>query len=915
MRPTYIRMSAFGPYADTEELHMEDLGSEGLYLITGDTGAGKTTIFDAITFALYGEASGDSREASMLRSKYAEASLPTEVELFFLYGEKEYRIRRNPEYARPAKRGTGMTVQKADAELICPDGRIVTKPRDVTAAVTEILGVNREQFSQIAMIAQGKFRELIEKGTAERQKIFREIFRTAPYQNVQEILKEQYHKLDQECDRLRESVEQYVRGILWGSEEVLPEEASLEEILLHLEKQQKEDNGHYQELQEKLRHADADLQVLRLKLEQERDRREKEGQAEHIQKELAVLQEQAGLRQEAYQEEEQKEPERKALASKIHRMDAELQQYEKLEQKQALAEANQKAIEKLERDEARSQTEKEAKAKELAAGKEMLECLADAAEMLERQIHSYEKQEARLSDLSDLAVKYSEYDQWSRKLTEKQQIYQRRKQETAQKDDCYRQSYQAFLDEQAGVLSETLEEGKPCPVCGAIHHPMPAEKSPGAPYRETVESYREDLEEARKREEEASRQAGELLGMVRSQEAMLQEAAEKYELPEGVAEWEEKLAALIKEGNETLKGLQQEKRQTEENVKKRDRWKKQIPEKEQELQKIEEKIQKIREELAARKHQQEMLQTEIREEQKHLSFPEKNQAEQEKNAHVEELERQEQRLELLRKEAEKAKVALAETEGQLTQIRKHLAAIPTEDLERLTEVLPEKESDKSAMEQSGKELHHRIQNNETVLAHLEEKRGTLSKKEKDYAMVRALSVTANGNIPGKEKIMLETYVQMTYFDRIIARANTRLMVMTGGQYEMKRRTGGGGLRSQSGLELDVIDHYNGSERSVRTLSGGESFQASLALALGLADEIQASAGGIRLDTMFVDEGFGSLDAESLEQAIQALAGLAESKRLVGIISHVEELKNRIDRQILVKKERTGGSRAEIRGVS
>lgn len=914
MRPTYIRMSAFGPYAGTEELYMEDLGREGLYLITGDTGAGKTTIFDAITFALYGEASGDSREAAMLRSKYAEASVPTEVELCFLYGEKEYRIRRNPEYARPAKRGTGMTVQKADAELICPDGRIVTKPRDVTAAVTEILGVNREQFSQIAMIAQGKFRELIEKGTAERQKIFREIFRTAPYQNVQEVLKEQYHKLGQECDRLRESVGQYVRGILWESEGVLPEEEPLEEILLYLEKQQKEDRVHYQETQEKIRHTEADLQALRLKLEQERDRREKEGQAEQIQKELAALQEQAEVRQEAYQEEEQKEPERKALASKIHRLEAELQQYEKLEQKQKMAESNQKAIERLERDEARSQAEKETKAKELAAGREMLECLADAAEILERKIHSCEKQEVRLSDLTDLAAKCSEYISWSKKLMEKQQIYQLRKQETIQKNDCYRQSYQAFLDEQAGILSETLEDGKPCPVCGAVHHPVPAEKSPGAPSRERVESYRKDLEEARKREEEASRQAGELLGMVRSQEAVLQEAAEKYELPEGASEREEKLAALIKEGNETLKELQQEKRQAEENVKKRDQWKKQIPEKEQELQKIEENIQKVREELAARKHQQEMLQTEIREEQKQLSFPEKHQAEQEKNAHVGELEKQEQRLERCRKAAENAKVSLAAAEGKLAQIQKLLAAIPAENLEQLTERLREKEFDRSALEQSGKDLHHRIQNNETILAHLEEKRDTLFKKEKDYAMVRALSVTANGNIPGKEKIMLETYVQMTYFDRIIARANTRLMVMTGGQYEMKRRTGGGGLRSQSGLELDVIDHYNGSERSVRTLSGGESFQASLALALGLADEIQASAGGIRLDTMFVDEGFGSLDAESLEQAIQALAGLAESKRLVGIISHVEELKNRIDRQILVKKERTGGSRAQIRGV-
>ena len=188
----------------------------------------------------------------------------------------------------------------------------------------------------------------------------------------------------------------------------------------------------------------------------------------------------------------------------------------------------------------------------------------------------------------------------------------------------------------------------------------------------------------------------------------------------------------------------------------------------------------------------------------------------------------------------------------------------------------------------------------------------LAEVEERWSWVKALSNTANGNLSGKEKIMLETYVQMRYFDRVIQRANTRLMVMSDGQYELKRRIEAENNRSQSGLELDVIDHYNGSQRSVRTLSGGESFKASLSLALGLSDEIQASAGGIRLDTMFVDEGFGSLDEESLQQAIRALVELSEGNRLVGIISHVSELKEKIEKQIVVKKERVGGSRAEIK---
>jgi exonuclease SbcC len=183
----------------------------------------------------------------------------------------------------------------------------------------------------------------------------------------------------------------------------------------------------------------------------------------------------------------------------------------------------------------------------------------------------------------------------------------------------------------------------------------------------------------------------------------------------------------------------------------------------------------------------------------------------------------------------------------------------------------------------------------------------LAALDQKWTWVKALSNTANGNIAGKEKIMLETYIQMTYFDRIISRANLRLMMMSGGQYELKRRTSAENNRSQSGLELDVIDHENGTERSVKTLSGGESFQASLSLALGLSDEIQSSAGGIHLDTLFVDEGFGSLDEEALQQAIRALASLTEGNRLVGIISHVSELKLQIDKQLVVTKNRTGSS--------
>lgn len=221
-------------------------------------------------------------------------------------------------------------------------------------------------------------------------------------------------------------------------------------------------------------------------------------------------------------------------------------------------------------------------------------------------------------------------------------------------------------------------------------------------------------------------------------------------------------------------------------------------------------------------------------------------------------------------------------------------------------------SEKMKQQKARQMLLHRIQTNQHAVQKIAEQKADLKEAEQRFIWTKALTDTANANLKGKDRVTLETYIQMTYFERILARANVRLLVMSGGQYELRRKAEADNRTCQSGLELDVIDHYNGTSRSVKTLSGGETFKASLCLALGLSDEIQSQAGGIRLDTMFVDEGFGSLDEESLEQAMQALQGLAESNRLVGIISHVGELKERIDRQIVVKKERSGGSRAEIR---
>lgn len=912
MRPVYIRMSAFGPYAGIQELNMEELGAGGLYLITGDTGAGKTTIFDAITFALYGEASGDSREAGMLRSKYADPSVPTEVELTFIYGGKTYKVCRNPEYERPTKRGTGMTMQKAEAELIYPDGRVVTKPKDVTAAVTEIMGVNREQFCQIAMIAQGKFRDLIEKGTTERQKIFREIFRTAPYQQVQDILKGKYRALERECETLRESVKQYIQGILWNKD--ASEETPVEEVMELLTEQNKADQEIQAGLLEELQQKEQVLQKIRSELERDRERKKRQKLYLELQDKRQEQQEQLVEVRRRYQGEQEKGPERQRIGDEISRLESLMPQYLHLEELKKNERADQDEREKL----SGKQRQYEAKQEELKGkiqeGREAGESLADAPEEYQKLLFESEKHQKYMERLQNLLKVILQYEKLQQDLLIKQREYRTVRDRVQKKESEYRVKNQAFLDEQAGILAQTLVEDQPCPVCGSIHHPAPAVQNPGAPSKDELELLQQELEQCRVREAEASRKAGELLGNVQSRAESIKREAEGLELTGTLEEMKHQLADLQKQGQTTEKQLQQEKGLASEKVKQKDMWNRLLPEQEKALEKVTEELQQIRERQAAVESKQKAAGEEIQRLTEVLPYPGQKEAQ---DKHIELVQKQnvmKRQLEQAEKAVQTAEVEIAGTEGRLKELRQQLEEAVEADTEALRQKQAEIETEKAACEERGKELHHRIQNNQSVLKNLQNRSKELVEKEKQYTMVRSLAVTALGNIPGKEKIMLETYVQMTYFDRIIARANTRLMVMTGGQYEMKRRRGSSNLRSQSGLELDVIDHYNGSERSIRTLSGGESFQASLSLALGLADEIQASAGGIRLDTMFVDEGFGSLDSESLEQAVQALAGLAESKRLVGIISHVDELKNRIDRQIVVKKERSGGSIAEIRGV-
>lgn len=919
MRPVKLTISAFGPYAGKAELDMDKLGERGLYLITGDTGAGKTTIFDAITFALYGEASGENREPVMFRSKYAEPDTPTFVELVFSYASKEYRVTRNPEYERPAKRGAGMTVQKADAELIYPDGRVVTKTRDVTNAIQEIIGIDRSQFTQIAMIAQGDFLKLLLAPTEDRKRIFRQIFKTGLYQNLQDKLKEESGRLGREYEMLKNSIQQYINGASCPEDNVLcielekAKNGSLltADTIILIEQIIAEDETSRKELNNKLSDTEKQLEQVNARL----------GKAEEIGKTRSnlasaketLLKAEPRLKElsDQYEGEKSKQPETDALSESITTGKNKLQQYDELENTKKTLAAKEKELARKESDRSAWAASLETEGKLLETAKKELDTLKNAEVEKEKLLNLKKALDDRKDKAGKLSADLKAYQKLWKELDAAQKKYLFASEQAEILKAEYSNKNNAFLDEQAGILATTLEDGSKCPVCGSTAHPEPAVLSENAPSEAEIKAAKEAWENAQSDAARLSAKAGELSGQSEAKKAdIINRASELI----GDCAFDEIIAGIEKalfELNASLIVLDEKIKTEESKVKRTAELNKEIPKKETRIKELETAINEAKTSIAALSQEIKNLKDTLEKFSRELDFESKAKAQEA----VAELEKKRDQLKQKLEEAHQAfvncKAEVDKLNGTVNALTAQLKDVEEIDVDTEKKRQTELSTEKADLTKAITVISSRLDRNGEALQNIRKGSGRLTEIETKWTWVKALSNTANGNIGGKEKIMLETYIQMTYFDRILTRANTRFMIMSGGQYELKRRIEAENNRSQSGLELDVIDHYNGTERSVKTLSGGESFKASLSLALGLSDEIQSSAGGIRLDTMFVDEGFGSLDDESLQQAMRALYGLTEGNRLVGIISHVSELKEKIDKQIVVTKEKTGGSRAEI----
>ena len=919
MRPLLLTVSAFGPYAGETTLELSKLGESGLYLITGDTGAGKTTIFDAITFALYGRASGDNRDATMLRSKYAKPETPTRVKLVFSCGGKTYTVERNPAYERPKQRGEGFTTENASALLTFPDGRVLTKWGEVDAAIREIMGVDREQFMQISMIAQGDFLKLLLASTEERKAIFRQIFKTQLFNSLQESLKNEAAALNAQRGAAGESLTQYIGGIEADELDALCIEldkakagklpiAEVVELLKKLIAQDEADEARTEkrraEIDDGLKAVDEVLGRLAAR---------EQAQTAVEKNRLALLEEEtcfAALKTEL-EARQAAIPETEKAAAEKAALDAELPRYDALEALRLAIAAARKALDDRRAQQAKLGDEIAAAGKALTERKEELAALTDAGAEKQRLAAEKEKQDARKKALDMLCAALADCAREQKSLAALQQTYREASRAYERFREDYNAKEKAFRDEQAGILAEMLEDGQPCPVCGSTEHPLRAVKSENAPSEADLETAKAAAEEAQRGVQQKSERCAEAKARLDSKERNVQEKLAELQLDCGPDGAEPAIRAALEAAGDEIARLSAAIGAEDEKIARKALLEKEIPQREKTLERLRQTLTETSTAAAALEGELQSKLAQQRSEAGTLRFESKKKALERIEALQTEISRRQERL----KHAQEAFNASDKRRGELRAAIAELEKQLSEKLEFDRETESRKRDELAAarkeLDLRAKTVGARLAANRAALRNIESKAGDLDALEQRYVWVKALSDTANGRISGKEKVMLETYIQMTYFERILARANTRFLIMSGGQYELKRRAEAENKTSQSGLDLDVIDHYNGTVRSVKSLSGGESFKASLSLALGLSDEIQSSAGGVRLDSMFVDEGFGSLDEESLDQAIRALSGLTEGRRLVGIISHVGELKKRIGRQIVVTKTRDGGSEARV----
>ena len=988
MRPVRLEMSAFGSYAEKTSIDFSKI-KNGLFLITGDTGAGKTTIFDAITFALYGETSGGKRDGNMMRSQYANEDSETYVEFEFIYRKETYIIRRNPEYLRLGKRknadGTAKYVKETSkVELILPDGNVFAgKKKDTDAKIVEILGLDAAQFTQIAMIAQGDFLKLLHAESKERRKIFSRIFHTRYYYQVQEELKkhssELYFKLQNSIEDSRKEMERAE----------LPEDKELEKIWKEIKKQ---DIPSYEESMELLDEILRIFEEQQEEVKKDYDIRNQKVDELNVRIQKATLEnglltayEKAKEEKAALESRKEEFHEMKLKIDRIRQAEKIIPEMEGFRNAVAAVRKSEEQLQMLNEQEIRQREQlaslkhlkeiaaKEYEEKEPALAKQIIKIretferydrinslskeLVKVQKQIEQSANELEKCKTAQNEikaailhekLDDLNQKINDCCLYEQKVNELRIRYQNAMME-------YEHKYALFLSEQAGILASGLIEGQECPVCGSKEHPKKAAISEKAVTQQEVDAARQLRNRCEKERDEAVFKYQEMLNQFSNTRAVFKETLFKYaeielkhdekdfgrksslyrtieeifgkpgkkasesDLKE-VLNREQELKELIQRqkevyGNtyaeyETRKEdlLYRTKKEAEENVRvletqlldlkqKNDNCQKRYQEATGNLERLHGQIE--REEHALKQYKE----TQMIAEQK---FSEKLSSLKYSEDELKELLAKRDDADGMEKALSDYDRRLQENEGRIRELMVQTADAHRTDIHIIVEEKKRHELELKKIQESKLLLFSYLRKNKEIKTNLEKLYREREGLQKRYEMVSNLSRTANGNLSGSVKMDFETYVQRQYFKKIIYAANRRLVRMTNGEFILQcRDVKNLGNQGQTGLDLDVYHMLTDSVRDVKTLSGGESFMASLSMALGLADIVQNAAGGIRLDTMFVDEGFGSLDDMAREQAVKVLNELAGNDRLVGIISHVNELKEQIDTKLVVTRTEKG----------
>ena len=926
MKPLKLKMKNFGPYEDAE-VDFTKFSEAPLFLITGATGSGKTTIFDAITYALYNQTSGGERNGNMMRSQYARPETETYVELEFLYRGQTYRVRRNPDYkiTKTLKNGK-IREQKVphSVELTLPDGTVFPEKKNATdAKIIEILGLTADQFSQIVMIAQGDFLKLLYTKSDERKMIFSKLFRTDIYWKIQENLRRKSMEMDeriQENDRAFE--QEKSRIIPLPESEELPLDELVERLRERLKDALKEQNlrranveelnkkiTKYEEINklfrslEKIRQTGKELEARQAESKERRQQIENARKADKV-----LVAEQQNLRQQ--QEVEQSA---QAIAKMTETLANDQEMFESLKTQLQESEAKQKReaadIQKkmlaLEQSFPSYEALQNARSEEQQA-KKVWEDLGKTSE------ESFHKKEAGIAALKEQQKQQEQVVEQTKKNWEQTSLG------ASESAKHYEHMYEAFLKEQAGILAENLSAGCPCPVCGSTVHPDPAKLSDHA----VTELEVEQAKKTRAAAEEKRDLAYAAFEAEKTEKQKLAQAVEKEEADFVLAQTIAKQQR--KEAEQNYVSLQKIAEQIREKLvypsfaeakKQYAAMQKALAAAEQEIERKRQKVSELAEamntlkgqKLAEEENQKTAKKLVAKTEKEYAKLLEKSGFVSEETYHLAILpERSRSKLEREEKEYE-SQCLRQQSEQKL--LEKQVSGKTYTDTTELNEQLKAEKQALKEAEKTYMELHTAYENDRSVLQNCAVYLEKGKKLESEDQVIKSLSKTANGRLSGSAKIDFETYIQRQYFKQIIHEANKRLLTMSNHQFILKlKEEANTGRKTNEGLDLSVYSLVTDSERDVKTLSGGESFLAALAMALGLSDIVERSAGAIHPDMMFIDEGFGSLDAQSRQQAIEVLGELAGDSRMVGIISHVTELKEQIDRKLVVSRT-DKGSRA------